>query len=173
VVHLADQSRLVEAWQNLFLVLGSTAASLIGLVFVAVSVGVSLKQPRKGLGEFTGQTIVNFTIALGSCVVTLSPAGLKLCGSLLVVVGMLGLCYAVWFWWHMQLIDGYEQVKTDWLYYGLLPVVNYALLTLTAVDLSIFANATIVYMLAAALLLLIVLCIRNSYELTIWAAMQK
>lgn len=68
----------MDAWQNLFLVLGSTAASLIGLVFVAVSIGVSLKQPRKGLGEFTGQTIVNFTIALASCVVSLSPAGLNL-----------------------------------------------------------------------------------------------
>lgn len=72
MVHAAEQSRLVGAWQSLFFVLGSTAASLIGLVFVAVSVGVSLKQPRKGLGEFTGQTILNFTIALAFCVVTLS-----------------------------------------------------------------------------------------------------
>jgi hypothetical protein len=173
VVHVVDQSRVVEAWRNLFLVLGSTAASLIGLVFVAVSVGVSLKQPRKGLGDFTSQTIVNFTIALASCVVTLSPAGLKVCGVLLVVVGGLGLSYALWFWWHMHLIDGYEQVKTDWLYYGLLPVVDYAVLTLAAADLFIFANASIVYVLATVLLLLVILCIRNSYELTIWAAMQK
>jgi hypothetical protein len=103
----------MEAWQNLFLVLASTAAALIGLVFVAVSVGVSLKQPRKGLGEFTGQTIINFTLSLASCVVALSPAGLKLCGALLLVPAVLGLCYALWFWWRMHLIDGYEQVKTD------------------------------------------------------------
>jgi hypothetical protein len=52
-------------------------------------------------------------------------------------------------------------------------VLDYAVLILSAVDLIVFANAAIVYMLAAGLLLLVVLCIRNSYEPTIWASMQK
>ena len=103
----------------------------------------------------------------------MSPSGLKLCGALLLAPGLLGLCYALWFWWHMHRIDGYELVKTDWLYYGLLPVVDYLLLIVAAFSLLVLANATIVYLLATALLLRVVLCIRNSYELTIWASIQK
>jgi hypothetical protein len=163
----------MDAWQDVFVVLGTTAAALVGLVFVAVSVGVSLKQPRKGLGEFTGQTIINFTLALVACVITLSPGKLKWSGAALLIPSLLGLAYALWFWWHMHLIKGYEQVKTDWVYYGLLPVIDYALIVAAAVTLTVFANAAIIYMLATLLLLLVVLCIRNSYELTIWAAMQK
>jgi len=162
----------VDAWHDVFVVLGTTAAALVGLVFVAVSVGVTLKQPRKGLGEFTGQTVINFTLTLVACVVTLSPAGLSLSGGVLLIPSVYGLSYALWFWRQMHLIEGYEPVKTDWLFYGLLPVVDYMLLIVAALSLIVFADVAIVYMLAAVLLLLVVLCIRNSYDLTIWASMQ-
>ena len=161
----------MDAWHDVFVVLGTTAAALEGLVFVAVSVGVTLKQPRKGLAEFTGQTVINFTLALVACVVALSPVGLKIIGAVLLAPGILGLGSGVWFWWQMHLIEGYEPVKTDWLFYGLLPVIDYALLILAAVSL-IFIAGSAIDLLVAVLVILVVLCIRNSYDLTIWASMQ-
>jgi hypothetical protein len=86
----------VDAWHDVFVVLGTTAAALEGLVFVAVSVGVTLKQPRKGLAEFTGQTVINFTLALVACVVALSPVGLKIIGAVLLAPGILGLGSGLW-----------------------------------------------------------------------------
>jgi hypothetical protein len=71
----------------------------------------------------------------------------------------------------MHLIEGYEPVKTDWLFYGLLPVIDYALLILAAVSL-IFIAGSAIDILVAVLVILVVLCIRNSYDLAIWASMQ-
>jgi hypothetical protein len=104
-------------------------------------------------------------------VIALSPAGLKISGVVLLVLGILGLSYALWFWWQMHLIEGYNPVKTDWLFYGLLPVIDYLLLIIAAARIIMIAGSAI-YMLAAMLVLLVVLCIRNSYDLTIWASMQ-
>jgi hypothetical protein len=161
----------VDAWHDVFVVLGTTAAALVGLVFVAVSVGVTVKQPRKGLAELTGQTVINFTLALVACLIALSPVDLRISGAVLLALATLGLGSALWFWWQMHLIDGYEPVKTDWLFYGLLPVVDYVLLSIAAASLIAVAGSAI-DILAAVLALLIVLCIRNSYDLTIWASMQ-
>jgi hypothetical protein len=104
-------------------------------------------------------------------VVALSPVGLKIIGAVLLAPGILGRGSGVWFWWQMHLIEGYEPVKTDWLFYGLLPVIDYALLILAAVSL-IFIAGSAIDMLVAVLVILVVLCIRNSYDLTIWASMQ-
>jgi hypothetical protein len=161
----------VGAWHDVFVVLGTTAAALVGLVFVAVSVGVTVKQPRKGLAEFTAQTVINFTLALVASLIALSPAELKIGGAVLLVPGILGLSNALRFWRRMHLIEGYEPVSTDWLFYGLLPVVGHLLLIGAAASLIAIAGWAVV-MLAAALALLVVLCIRNSYDLTIWASMQ-
>jgi hypothetical protein len=170
-IELHEIGAMVDAWHDVFVVLGTTAAALVGLVFVAVSVGVTVKQPRKGLAEFTGQTVINFTLALVACLIALSPADPKISGAVLLAPATLGLGYALWFWQQMQLIEGYEPVKTDWLFYGLLPVVDYILLIIAAVMLIAIAGS-VTGMLVAALALLVVSCIRNSYDLTIWASMQ-
>ena len=67
---------MLESWHDFFTLVGASAATLVGLMFVAASVGTGLFTGEKeiGLRTFLSPTVVAFGVVLASCVVGVLPS---------------------------------------------------------------------------------------------------
>ena len=62
-------------WQNFYTLLGTASATMVGLLFVAATVGsgVFSGSGRAALRVFLSASVVNFALLLASCLVVLAP----------------------------------------------------------------------------------------------------
>ncbi len=60
---------MLHGWDNFFIMAGSSAATLIGLLFVAITLAAGISTPRSTLGAsaFLTPTLVNFGTVLFQC----------------------------------------------------------------------------------------------------------
>jgi len=85
---------MLHDWANLFEITGAAGAQLIGLVFVAVTLGVGLSAPQAadGIRAFMTPTLVNFGSVLFLAVLMLAPwPSVKPLGCVLIVGAAAGL----------------------------------------------------------------------------------
>ena len=70
---LAD---LLEAWHDFDLLIGTAAATLVGLMFVAASIGASvfMEKDRAAMKAFISPTVVHFSAVLVVAMVSLIPS---------------------------------------------------------------------------------------------------
>ncbi|HLY31201.1 MAG TPA: hypothetical protein VKQ36_09230, partial [Ktedonobacterales bacterium] len=56
----------LSAWDNFYVIIGSGAAALTGLMFVVVTLisGVRLRRSNEGIATFSTPTVVHFCVAL-------------------------------------------------------------------------------------------------------------
>ena len=68
-------AELFHGWHDFFLLLGTASATLVGLMFIAVSIGASIfkEENRPALEVFLGPTVVHFAAALVFCILALVP----------------------------------------------------------------------------------------------------
>ena len=94
-------AELVEDWHDFDVLVGTAAATLVGLMFVAASIGASVftEKDRAALKAFISPTVVHFTTVLVIAVVALVPTHeWHTLASLLAVVGVAGAVYSVNVW---------------------------------------------------------------------------
>jgi hypothetical protein len=92
----------VEAWHDYYILIGTASATLVGLMFVAVSImsGNLSEELRPGFGVFFSPTIVHFGATLAICVVVLAPTlGYQALGTLLLIIGVVAAEYAATIFW--------------------------------------------------------------------------
>ena len=96
---------MLEPWHDFFFTLvGASAATLVGLMFVAASVGTGLFTEEKeiGLRTFLSPTVVAFSVVLASCVVGVLPSpNSSVPAALVGGIGLLGLVYSALIWRRM------------------------------------------------------------------------
>ena len=163
-------------WQNFYMLTGTASAALIGLIFVAMSLGTGLKFHDTVTTVHTWVTpiIIQFGIAfLISALITVPTLTVL---SLVVFLGAVGLVVlgyvlsiGVRFW--RQRRSASEPVS-DFVWYAVLPAVSCLLILGTAVGLLLGAGQ-VLSGLALAVLLLMVLGIRNAWSLTLWLAQKQ
>src|SRR5215813_1076985 len=89
---------ILREWHNFFSLTGEAAVTLMGLVFVAASLGASLVKTAStasGIRAFVNPTIIHFSAVLVLASLTLIPTqGFNSLGSLLCLTGVAGLLYA-------------------------------------------------------------------------------
>src|SRR5262249_33030053 len=129
---LAD---LVEAWHDFDLLIGTAAATLVGLMFVAASIGASVftEKDRAAMKAFISPTVVHFSAVLFVAIVSLIPShpGRHLAG-LLASVGFPGVAYSAISWLHPFVRRRFNVDIVARLFYALIPVLGYLLLLLAA-----------------------------------------
>jgi hypothetical protein len=166
---------MFEGWSDFFLMAGSAAAVLIGLIFVVIS----LMQDRSRSSVLAGSKLYMGPIVLEvSFVLVLSAAALTPGmgrGDFAAVAGVVAL-------WglvrgilstigikRLRIIEGEEPHWTDEWFYGAIPSLLYVCLGVVAIafwqDWS-WAH----YGLAAAVTALLLLAIRNEWDLITWIA---
>ncbi len=167
-------SEALRAWHDFYLLVGSAAAALTGLMFVVVSISPDTigSRPPEGIRAFVTPTIVFYATVLVVAALMMAPhAAPRLVSTLLGLGGVAGIGYMIW-------VDGHGQWRKaklgvdDWFWYIGLPALGYLVLLAGAVALWLRAE-TGTRLVATAMVLLLVVGIRNGWDLAIWMAQHR
>jgi hypothetical protein len=167
----------LAGWANFYVIVGSSAGALTGLMFVVIVLTRDIQTPATphARRSFATPTIVHFTTAL-SLAAVLSMPGLTrgAIGAILLVAGALLLAYVAWILYHQRRIgsDVYQPDLEDLLFHVCFPAVVYA---------SVFAAGALVwaapdtslYMVAASMLGLLIIGIHNAWDSAVWMVMRS
>ena len=169
---LADALR---DWHDFYVLIGTAAATLVGLMFVAASIGASYftVEREHGLHNFLTPTVLHFTATLVACLVVLAPNHGPLSLAIILFVGsIVGLCYSGRRWLVVRRRK-YEIDLADQLWYLVGPLTSYALIAAAAGLVLSRADPELgLDLLSAGLVLLLLLGIRNAWDMTTWIAVR-
>lgn len=157
----------LSAWQNFYVIVGSSAGALIGLQFVVLSLIAS--RPSGGGSAAAGHafatpTIVHFGAVLGLSGILCAPWEAVLAPSFFWGLGgFAGILYAFIVARRMRRQGAYKPEFEDWLFHLLLPLAAYGTLAVTAlVSRSHLREA--LFGVGAAVLLLLFIGIHNAWD---------
>jgi hypothetical protein len=158
----------LAVWQNFYVIIGTAAATLTGLLFVVITLVSGalgrVSSPWSGIRVFSTPNVTHFGAALLIAAFlnapwpTLWPAGL-----LVGLAGLWGVIYVFIVLWEVHYRLSYHLVLSDWLWYTLLPLLAYSALLVAGILLPIVA-ALALFVIAAATLLLVIMGIRNAWD---------
>jgi hypothetical protein len=158
----------IEHWHEFFVLVGTAGATLVALLFVAVSLGVGfLTQERASATRvFYSPVVVHFTAVFFISAVGLFPAHrVPLFAALVGGCAVIGIAVSI-FTTVQLLRHGWTRYIEDHLAYGLLPLISYAAL-LAAAGMIFVEHKDAMIVLASALLTLLIVNIRNAWDLTL------
>jgi len=158
-------------WHDFYILIATASATLIGLMFVAASVGSSIFNAEREvpLRAFLTPTVVHFSVILVSCLASMAPSlsGVSL-GALLAAIGAVGIgftCRAVLNLRRRGITRTID--LEDRFCYVLVPITVYLALIATGVILPM-RPALGLDMLAGILVALLLLGIHNAWDMTLW-----
>jgi hypothetical protein len=165
---MADQLR---DWHDFYILIGTAAATLVGLMFVAASVGATYFTEEQEIQarSFLTPTVVHFSVVLLSCLACMAPplAGAPL-GGVLAAGGAIGIGQSCRVALRLRRRGIMQRIDlADRSCYILIPMATYATLIATGVILPT-RPALGLGMLAAVLVALLLLGIRNAWDMTVW-----
>jgi uncharacterized membrane protein len=165
---------LIE-WNSFYVIVGSSAGALIGLQFVVLT--LVAERPHAQMGEasaaFATPSVVHFGVVLLLSAVMSAPwQGFGPVMFLWALVGLSGIIYGVVVIRRMQAQKVYKPVLEDWLFYGLLPLIPYAMLAV-AFFVTRAGPRRALFVVAAATLMFLFLGIRNSWDAITYHVVSK
>jgi hypothetical protein len=152
----------LSAWQNFYVIVGSSGGALIGLQFVA---DLPLKRgDARSADAFGTPTVVHFGSVLLLSAILSAPWGgaaapTLLCG----LCGLTGFVYVIVVLRRAREQSAYKPVFEDWLFHVLLPAAAYGLLAAAAYAAHSHVHAALFGVATAALLLLFI-GIHNAWD---------
>jgi hypothetical protein len=164
----------LEHWHEFFLLCGTAAVTLTGALFVVISLGPSIiaSENKTGVRAFISPNAVYFTTVLVvSHALLASSIPRELTGWLLCVGALLSLLYL----WSTRAPRRWRENKLsvmDWIWYIALPYLAYALTLMEGVGI-LRDDARAMPALAATMVFLLVIGIRNAWDLAVWMPMQE
>ena len=170
----ASAAELFHSWHDFYTLVGTASATLVGLMFVAASIGASVfsERNRHALQAFISPTVVNFAAALFVCIGVMIPSQTWLSlGLLLAAGGVAGLVYAGRVWAEVIIRRRYHIDAVDRLFYATVPLLGY-LLVLASGIMLLLGTRWSAEVTAAALVVLLFAGIRNAWDMTTWIMMR-
>jgi hypothetical protein len=163
--------QILTQWHEFYSIIGEASATLVALIFVAASIGAEVFAARHqaGIRSFLSPTVVHFTAVLVICLLASIPTETgAVLGALLGGVGAIGLVYSGWVWRRMMKHGFVASIDTvDRLWYALLPIPAYLLVGAAGAGLWRGSGLSL-NILASALILLLLIGIRNAWDMTVW-----
>ena len=166
-------------WDNFYVIVGSSAGALTGLMFVVVTL-IADRRVRGGGGDVAAYGTPNVfhfsAVLLVSAMLAAPWHSLHVVGVLLVIAGIAGVAYAAIILRRMvqraRLEVSYTPVLEDWLWFGAFPFTAYIALAVAA--LIFLADPPFaLFIVGAALLLLIVIGIHNAWDSITYLATER
>ncbi|MBV8494166.1 MAG: hypothetical protein JO162_11905 [Alphaproteobacteria bacterium] len=162
----------IHDWHDFFVLLGTGAATLIGAMFVVVSIGSSFltEKSEPQIRAYMTPTVIHLsTVLLGSILAMLPPID----GPAVIfgfgLIGIAGLVYSG----RIALdIAGRADLLVDRIWYGIIPTIGYAVILAGAVLIGT-GRALSIEALAVGLVLLLIASIRNSWDMIVFFAQRS
>jgi hypothetical protein len=159
---------MLEHWHEFYLLLGTAGATLVALLFVAVSLGVGYLTPERSSATrmFMSPVVIHFASVFFLSAVTLVPSHTSVFFAALIgATAAVGIVVSAVITVQVVRTDLTNEV-IDYFAYGLLPAVGYG---------GLMGAAVLIYagkeagpdLLAGSLLLLLIVNIRNAWDLTL------
>jgi hypothetical protein len=170
----------LSAWTNFYIIVGAAAGALIGLTFVVISL-VARRAGRAvrsglsggGLGTYNTPTVVHFAAVLLGCATLSAPwPALAPVALLLGLGGLGGAAYVAIVARRLARWEVYTPVAEDWAFHTVLPLTAYTALVAAALLLP-GAPTLALFVIGAALLLLVVVSIHNAWDLATAVTLQR
>jgi hypothetical protein len=168
---------LLNDWYNFYMIIGTAAATLTGLMFVVTTLVVGLDRQvdsiDAGISAFNTPTIVHFCTVLVMAGILSAPW--QALSSVRVVLGLLGLgmvFYLIIVWRRMRRVSHYQTPLKDWLWYMAFPLIVYSVIMVAAMVLPT-SPARVLYLIGAAMVTLLLLGIRNAWDLVTFLALVR
>src|SRR5215475_8937602 len=159
---------LLRDWHDFYVLVGTASATLVGLMFIAISIGTSIFNEDLciGMTAFITPTVVHFAAALFTCLlVTIPTQSWYTLGGLLAAGGLAGSLYCGSL--AVRIIVRTHVDLSDRLFYALLPLFGYMLALVSAVLLLMHSTVS-ADLIAAAVLILLLAAIRNAWDMMVW-----
>lgn len=170
VVH---QAPILAAWGSFYVMAGSSAAALTGLMFVVISLTQGRATPgnRDGISTFSTPTVMHFAAALLVSAVLVAPwQELLYPGVAVALGGLYGLIYVFRIASRTKQLQVYTADLEDWMWYVVLPFVAYGALFGGAVAFTVAIPDKADFAIAGGVVLLIFIGIRNAWDVVTFLA---
>src|ERR1700681_3644058 len=123
-------SSVLTAWSSFYVLSGSSAGALTGLMFVVITLVTGVERTRNardGLSVFSTPTVAHFGSALLVSAVLSAPWGsLKFPAVLLGLGGLYAVIYVARIWTRTRRFTEYRPDLEDLVWYTILPLIAYA-----------------------------------------------
>jgi len=166
-------SSMLAPWSSFYVVTGSAAASLTGLMFVVITLVTGVERARRsrdGISVFSTPTVVHFSSALFVSLVLSAPwRSLIQPAALIGLMGLYGVVSALIVMYRTRRFAAYRADLEDWTWYMVLPFIAYAVLLAGAIMLAL-VPAKAPFALAGSVALLIFIGIHNAWDVVTFLA---
>ena len=160
----------LTAWENFYVIVGSSAGALTGLQFVVIALIAQSRRRATGreIAAFGTPTVVHFCSALFVSAALSAPWGsLQGAGIPIVACGLAGAAYAIAIARRARRQTHYTPVFEDWLWHVGLPIVAYMTLLVAAIMLHRVTTPSL-FAIGTATLLLVFIGIHNSWDTVVY-----
>jgi hypothetical protein len=164
-------------WQNFYILVGTAAATLVGLMFVAITFGASLVnvENAESVRSFVDPTFAHFVqVLFVACLVAIPPMSPWLLGGLLIAIALLRSSVLVRVFRHMREAHRiHNDIElSDWLSGIIIPFVCYLLLGASGVAFILHLAAAWIG-LAIVTVGILLTGIFGAWELMMWLALTR
>ena len=168
---------LLNNWQNFYMIMGTAAATLTGLMFVVTTliagIDAHLSTLNAAVSAFNTPTVVHFGAVLLLAGVLSAPW--QAFSSLSLLLGLLGLgmvIYLIIVLRRMWRVPHYQSTLEDWVWYWAFPLLAHVLLIVAAFVLPKTPSLAL-YIVGAAMMLLLLVGIRNAWDMVTFLAVER
>jgi hypothetical protein len=168
---------LLRTWANFYVIIGTAAATLTGLMFVVISLMPRIRQPgaSDGIGAFGTPTVFHFgSVLLVAAILSAPWSMLWNVDLLLGLCGLGGVAYNMIVLRRVLRVrhqSNYNPVLEDWVWYLTFPLVSYIALIVATMVLPSNAGLAL-FVIGATALSLVFIGIHNSWSLVIFTAFE-
>lgn len=168
---------LLSDWQNFYMIMGTAAATLTGLMFVVTTliagIDAHVSTLNAAVPAFNTPTVVHFAIVLLLAGMLSAPwQTFSSIGLLLGLVGLGMVIYSIIVMGRMRRVPNYQSTLEDWSWYLALPLLANVLLIVAAIMLQENPSPAL-YIVAAAMLLLLLTGVRNAWDMVTFLAVER
>ena len=161
------------SWESFYVIVGSSAAALIGLQFVVIVLGAEVNAlSSSAMRAFGTPTIAHFCATLSVSAILSAPwhtvHGAAVCLLLVSVTGAVFLARA---FNHARKQTAYRPVFEDWLWHFALPAFSY--LTLLVASMILWHRFSALFVIGASALALLLIGIHNAWDSVTYIALDR